>query len=201
MSFWNLSDGSDAARDVGNSFEIEGGGDMSPIPKGSRVLALIDEAVWTTRDNAEFVSLRWTITVPEQYKNRKIFHKLYVADFDPRAKDDAAAQKKRDKAKQMFLVIDANAGGHIRKSGEMPSDEAMAMHLTNKIMAITLQEWDLPDEQNPGERIRGNWVSRVEPKAAGYEIAHSTRPTQAPAVRRDASPSASPMYLDDDIPF
>ena len=42
MGFWNLSDGEDAAK-TGAEYEIPGG-NMDPIPAGSSVLAMIDEA-------------------------------------------------------------------------------------------------------------------------------------------------------------
>ena len=42
MGFWNLSDGDNAAK-TGTEYEIPGG-NIDPIPAGSSVLAMIDEA-------------------------------------------------------------------------------------------------------------------------------------------------------------
>ena len=97
MSFWNLSDGGDASQDAQTEYEIPSG-NLDPIPDGSSVLAMIDEAKWDSKNDADYISLRWSVLSPDEYKNRKVFQKLWVTDDDPMAKDEAKAAKKRDKA-------------------------------------------------------------------------------------------------------
>jgi len=195
MGFWNTSDGEDAAK-TGAEYEIPGGS-MEPIPAGSSVLAMIDEAKWDhTQNNAEeYVSLRWSVLAPEEYKNRKVFHKLWVTDHDPNAKDTAKAVAKTDKARKMLAAIDANAGGKLTAKDSRPSDDDLALALTNKPMVITLMTWD----SNTGG-AGGNWVSAVAPKNKPLKIGD-----KAPA-RAKASGSASGGYsrdavMDDEIPF
>ena len=163
--FWNLSDGEDAAK-TGAEYEIPGG-NMDPIPAGSSVLAMIDEAKWdhTQNDAEEYISLRWTVLAPEEYKNRKVFHKLWVTDHDPNAKDHAKAVAKTDKARKMLAAIDANAGGRLTAKDARPSDDDLARALQDRPMVITLMVW----ESNTGGG-GGNWVSAVAPKNKTLKI-------------------------------
>lgn len=197
-SFWDLSDGKNAAADKTTEFD-GGGGNMEPIPDGSSVLAMIDEAKWDrTKDgSAEFISLRWTIIQPDAYKNRKVFTKLWVTDDDPGAKSADAAAKKRDKARRMLAAIDANAGGKLTSKPGKPSTEDLGIHLTSKPMVIRVQIWEVEDRQT-GEKIRGNWVSMVAPKTSELHIA-AAAPKKAAKQETFASHAAS---LDSDsIPF
>lgn len=193
MGFWNTSDGEDAAK-TGTEYEIPGG-NMDPIPAGSSVLAMIDEAKWDhTQNNAEeYVSLRWTVLAPEEYKNRKVFHKLWVTDHDPNAKDTAKAIAKTDKARKMLAAIDANAGGNLTAKDARPSDDDLALALTNKPMVITLMTWD----SNTGG-AGGNWVAAVAPKNKPLKIGEKVAP------KAKGNGSAGGAYaggLDDEIPF
>lgn len=169
MSFWDLSDGSNAA-ETGAEYEIPGGGNLDPIPADSSVLAMIDEAKWDDRNDASYISLRWTVLAPDEYKNRKIFQKLWVTDDDPQAKDADKAAKKRDKARRMLAAIDANAGGKLARTGAAPTDESLSMALTNHPMIIKLMVWSMPDREQPGETISGNWVTAVAPKSKGVDV-------------------------------
>mgnify|MGYP003471974838 FL=1 len=192
MGFWNTSDGEDAAK-TGTEYEIPGGS-MEPIPAGSSVLAMIDEAKWdhTQSGAEEFVSLRWTVLAPEEYKNRKVFHKLWVTDHDPNAKDHAKAVAKTDKARKMLAAIDANAGGKLTAKDARPSDDDLARALQDRPMVITLMIWD----SNTGGG-GGNWVSAVAPKNKALKIGD-----KAPA-----KPKGNPLDfnrradVDDEIPF
>lgn len=194
-NFWALSDGANAAATKATEFDA-GGGNMQPIPDGSTVLAMIDEAKWATKDGAEHISLRWTVIQPEAFKNRKVFQKLWVTDDDPGAAGADKAAKKRDKARRMLAAIDANAGGKLTSQEGKPTDESMTMHLTNKPMAIKAMVWEVED-RNTGDKVRGNWIAAVAPKTATLHIAEAAK----------ASPSASsPRALittatDLDIPF
>jgi hypothetical protein len=196
--FWNLSTGENAATTKTTEFD-GGGGNMEPIPDGSSILAMIDEAKWAkTQDGmAEYISLRWTVIQPDGYKNRKVFTKLWVTDADPSAKTPDAAAKKRDKARRMLAAIDANAGGKLTSKPGKPTDDDLGMHLTSKPMVIRVQIWEVEDRQT-GERIRGNWVSMVAPKTSELHIA-AAAPKKAAKPETFASHAAS--LESDSIPF
>ena len=194
MSFWDLSDGASAAT-TGTEYEIEGG-NMAPIPAESSVLAMPDEAKWDRKDTGErYISLRWTVLSPDEYKNRKIFHKLWVTDLDPQAKDNAKAIAKRDKARKMLAAIDANAGGKLAMKAGEPTDDDLAMALLNKPMIVKVMIWSMPDTRNGGF-MEGNWVAAVSPKAKGIDVKPATaRPAQA------SQGGSKRADLDDEIPF
>ena len=192
--FWNLSDGEDAAK-TGAEYEIPGG-NMDPIPAGSSVLAMIDEAKWdhTQNDAEEYISLRWTVLAPEEYKNRKVFHKLWVTDHDPNAKDHAKAIAKTDKARKMLAAIDANAGGKLTAKDARPSDDDLARALQDRPMVITLMTW----ESNTGGG-GGNWVSAVAPKNKPLKIGDKA-PAKAKAIGSSGG-GYSRQDDTDEIPF
>jgi len=191
MGFWDLSDGESA--NTGEKEYEQETGNLSPIPDGSSVLALIDEAKWNeTRDEqAEHISLRWSVIEPAEYANRKVFQKLWVTDDDPNVKDAAKMEKKRDKAKRMLAAIDANAGGKLSKVPRRPSDDDLALALTNRPMIIRCQTWEMkaPD----GSIKRGTWISMVAPKSKGVSMAETKAPAKKAAHVSDVD--------DDDIPF
>lgn len=152
--FWNLSDGTTAQ--TSNTMEM-GGGDIPPIPGNTELLAVIDEAKLDTDFNQnEIISLRWSVLQPEEYKNRKIFHKVRVFDADA---------KKADKAKRMLMAIDTNAGGKFVASGQAPNDTILTSALCMKQMLIKVQVWKMKNEET-GEENEGNWVSAVSPKGS-----------------------------------
>lgn len=187
MSFWGLSSGESATETTGE-FDA-GGGSNEPIPDGTSVLAMPDEAGWKEdRNGVEHLAIRWTILKPEAYQNRKIFHKLFVSDDDPRAKDPA---KKRDKALRMLGAIDKNAGGKLLKKEGRPSSDEIALALINKQMVIRLGVWEMEGDNGP---MSGNWVQSVSPKSA--DISEGPRKT---APKRQAAPINDD--IDDDVPF
>jgi len=198
MSFWDLSNGQTAA-DTPKEYEVPGS-NMEPIPNNSDVLAIIDEIKWTTNGNEsdprEYISARWSVMAPEQFKNRKVFHKIWVTDFDPNAKDEAAAKLKRDKNRKMLAAIDANSGGMLTKSGDTPTSDALAMHLTNKPMVIKCMVWSI--KGNDGKDMEGNWVSAVSP--ADKEL-HVGEATKKPAASGGDGYGSGRADLDDSIPF
>ena len=73
MSFWNLSDSSEKLETTGS---FEAGGSIEPIPANTQVKAAPDEAKWDDYEGREYISLRWTILAPTEYKGRKIFQKI-----------------------------------------------------------------------------------------------------------------------------
>ena len=185
MSFWKTSTGEEAYSGIENGSFETGGGVIEPIPANTNALAFVEEAKWETNANnaCSYISLRWTILAPEEYKNRKVFQKLWVSDLDPSSKNPEA---KRDKALMMLAAIDFNAGGKLKSSGGSPSDEAMQVHLCNKPMMIKIQQWAIKNEMT-GETSRGNWISAVSPKGS----AKAETPTQ----------TARNQTIDDVIPF
>jgi len=208
MGFWDLSDNSSATT-TGTDYEVPGG-NLDPIPAGSSVLALIDEAKWDRAKNSydtdtatgpEYVSLRWTILAPKAYENRKVYHKLWVTDDDPSVKDAQKAIAKRDKARKMLAAIDANAGGKLTAQDGKPSNDSLALHLSNKPMVITLMEWAIGDAS-------GNWVAAVAPKTKALEIKPPKAKTASArgndgfgSASSGASSGQTSMMDDDSIPF
>ena len=176
-NFWDLSDGEDITK-TGTQFEV-GGGDIEPIPNNTNCTAIIDLAGWDTyMDGQKFISLRWSILAPFELKNRKIFHKLWVADPNPMWEGDV--DSKRDKAKRMLVAIDQNAGGKLLKSGKMPSDEALQLHLTSVPMTIKVKTWESKDKT-----AKGNYIASVGPK-------NNVKPEPVKVTRG---------MIDDEVPF
>lgn len=196
MGFWNTSDGEDASK-TGTEYEVPGG-NLDPIPDGSTVLAMVDEAKWAeTLQGDRYVSLRWTVLAPKEYENRKVFHKLWVTDHDPNAKDHAKAVAKTDKARKMLAAIDANAGGKLTAVDRVPTDDDLALALLNKPMTITLMTWESTQPGGNG----GNWVCAVGPKSKETKIG-----TPKASSRTRAHGSAGGNYSrdpidSDEIPF
>jgi hypothetical protein len=199
MSFWDLSDGT-SATDTGKEFERSGGGNMEPIPNDSDVLAIVDQAKWAEKDGSDYIELRWTVMAPEEVKNRKVFHKLWVTDFDPndKGKDESKSKAKRDEHRKTLACIDANAGGNLTRTGQNPTDENMTMHLTNVPMVIKLMVWSM--KGGDGTDMSGNWVKRVSSSDKPLRISNEPLPktSAAPAAQQSGS---SRRDLDDEIPF
>ena len=156
MSFWSTTDNK-AIENTGN-FDA-GGGDMEPIPKNTQVKAAPDEVKWDDFEGNQYISIRWNILAPDQYKGRKIFQKLWVMGNNPNTKDPAA---QGDKAKRMLAAINANAKGHLMTLQAAPTDQDLQQALMNKPMALNLQVWEMKDNQT-GETNKGNWVQKVAP--------------------------------------
>jgi hypothetical protein len=201
MSFWDLSDGNTAA-DTPKEYEIPGGS-MEPIPNNSDVLAIVDQAKWKHKDDnddnsPQYIELRWSVMAPEEVKNRKVFHKLWVTDLDPNANDEAKGKAKRDKARRMLASVDANAGGNLTRTGDAPTDESMTMHLCNVPMVIKLMVWSM--KGSDGTDMAGNWISAVSPSDKPLQISNEPLPktSAAPAAQQSGS---SRRDLDDEIPF
>lgn len=182
--FWGLSDG-DTAKAV-TSFDA-GGGSMDPIPDGTQVLAMIDEVKWDSKDEAEYISLRWTALKPEQYKNRKFFQKLWVMGNNPNQLDVEKRKKQGDKAKMMLAAIDTNAGGKLLENNGRPTDSDLQSHLINKPMIARLGVWEMSGAD--GSRMSGNWVQQVAAKDSAN--------VESPAPAAAAADTAS----SDEIPF
>lgn len=179
MSFWATSDGSSAQKTEGK-FEM-GGGDLAPIPDGTSVLAIAEEAKNDEYQDNQYIKVKWRISKPAEYANRVIFQKVQVYEKDA---------GKADKAKRMLAAIASNAGGGLFTSMEqrqetMPSDMSLAQ-LCNRPMVLKMGVWELDDKSKSG-----NWVQAVAPAKAG---------TAAPVAAPAPAPAASSINLDD-IPF
>lgn len=181
MSFFVQSNGQ-AVQSTGN-FE-SGGGNLAPIPDGTQVLAVIDEAKWDTYKGESYISLRWSVARPQEYVNRKIFQKIKVQDTDP---------AKRDKALLMLAAIDTNAGGKLQAAGVQPDTQALAAALMNRPMVLKLGVWELDDKSKSG-----NWVSKVAPRP---QAGQSAQAAPAPAPKPQPKPAPAPMDDDFDVPF
>lgn len=173
MSFFGLSDGSNAAQTDGT---FESSNNMEPIPANTQLLAIVDEAKWDEYQGDSYISLRWTIMAPEEHKNRKIFQKVRVND-----------PKKGDNAKRMLAAIDKNAGGKLAASGAYPTDESLTMALCHKPMVIRVQVWNMTKEDT-GEKMAGNWIDKVAARNGGAQAAQP-------------APVHAPSSTSDDIPF
>ena len=172
MSFWTTSEGESLKENNSGEFDA-GGGDMEPIPKGTDVLAAIDEAKVDEKDGAEYISLRWTVLKPAAYLGRKVFQKVWAFDHDSSAKDPA---KKKDKALRMLSAIDANAGGKLVASGQKPDNDSLQMYLMNMPMVLKLGLWEM--KKDDGSDMSGNWVMQVAPKSKGVaEVTVTPKPS------------------------
>lgn len=197
MSFFKLSTGQ--AVQASGEFD-SGGGAMEPLPEGTQVMAMVDQAKWEEHKGEYFVSLRWIVALPEEYKNRKIFQKIKVKNPDA---------EKRDKALMMLAAIDANAGGQIMALGAEPEDADLANALLNRPMVLKLGLWEMKNEN--GEFKSGNWVQKVAPRKKGAAATPTAPAAAAPAAARPTAP-ARPVAparapavtfddMDDSIPF
>ena len=193
MSFWDLSDGDAANEDAKSEYEIPGG-NMDPIPNNSDVLAGIAAAKWATKKDADerFIEIQWKVKSPQVFANRVVFQKLWVADFDPQAKDNEKALAKRDKARRMLATIDMNAKGRLMKSNDMPSDDALALALFDAEMVIKCMVWEI-DDRAKGEVIVGNWVSAIKGKDSELTIGEP--------MKKSEPTGGGAADLDDEIPF
>jgi hypothetical protein len=133
-------------------FEL-GGGDIAPIPKDTRVLAIGEEA------KNDSYQVKWRITQPAEYANRVIFQKLKVFDD----KKEIA-----DKHKKMLAAIATNAGGKLftamQQAGEtVPSDQSLTS-ITSVPMVLLLDVWERDDKSKSG-----NWVKAVSARKGAQQ--------------------------------
>lgn len=160
-NFFKKSDGSMPA----STGEAEKGGN-SLIPDKTVVLAAPDEAKWEAKEKYgtnevdEYISVRWSVLAPAEYKNRKIFQKLRVNDPNG---------KKADKDKDMLFAMDFNAGGGLAKLDHSPTDIDLSRCLVNKPMQLLVMEYHIQKSDGTGT-IDGNWIAKVSPKGASAQV-------------------------------
>ena len=137
MSFWSTSTGENLASQTAEQRQeyTPAENNMEPIPAGSKVRAFIKEAKWDkTQDGDRFVKLRWDVVKPDEVARRVIFHKLWVKDSDPNAKNPG---DKRDKALRMLAKIDALAQQDAKRGGTL--DPATLKRIREEIYGIVDQ--------------------------------------------------------------
>ena len=185
MSFWQLSDGTQAENTT--TFEA-GGGEIQPIPNNTQCIAAIEEAKWSEWEGESYINLKWRVMRP--YANRVLFQKLKV--FSP---------KQGDKAKQMLAAIDANCGGKLAKLKDAPEDMDLMTALVGKPMAVKVQIWDINGKT-------GNWISAVSPAKSQAPVQAQAPKPSAPrppqSAHNQAKSNAYQPQVDDDldsIPF
>jgi len=197
-----LSDGTKVTVSDTKEYESSSNNSYELFPGGTSVRAALDEAKWFKNDKNLFrISLRWVVLGPEEYENRKVFQSLWVKDLDPQAaeKGHDKALAKRDKARMMLAVIDANAGGKIAEligRGVDIKDEHLMEHLTNKPMVIRI---DLMVPKGAGDPM--NYVAKVSPKNAAVSTSEEIAKGKAEiaGLKKGAAPAS--RSLDDEIPF
>jgi len=190
MSFWATSTGENLAAQSKEQAQAytPPTNDLEPIPGGSKVRAFVKEAGWDKdKDGNRSVKLRWDVTKPDSHAKRVVFHKLWVKDNDPNAKDPNG---KRDKALRMLAKIDAFAGGKLAAKGAEPSDDELLIALANKEMVIAVELWEM--KGSDGQMMSGNWVRDVYALEGTALVIGEAKGGKADAGPRD---------LGDEIPF
>lgn len=176
--------------------KMEMGSEIEPIPSKTQCLAAIDEIKWDSYEGDEYISARWNVLQPAEFKNRKIFQKIKVKEAD---------EKKRHKAIKMLAAIDFNAKGGLMTSGKEPTDALMQKGLMNKPMIIMLQIWAMENTQT-GETKKGNWVSAVSPRNANQPervvpIVHENVYEEPASANKSYSAAPVIDVDEDEIPF
>lgn len=168
MSFFKLSNGQTAQSD--GNFDA-GGGNLDPIPEGSKLRTIITEAKWAEYQGDRYINLRHDVADGE-FKKRVIFQKIRVEDADT---------KKRDKALMMLAAIDANCGGKLSQLEGEPSDIDLMKALCNKPIVCRVGVWDMIGSD--GNQRTGNYIQAVE--SSGKKQTASTKPVEQKQQKQD----------------
>lgn len=190
MSFWNVNGTNALETQTTGSFEASTGFD--PIPDNTKLLAVIEEASYTkdkefgTENEYDIVSLRWKVLEGE-FKNRVIFQKVHCLE--------ASNPAKREKAVQMLIAIDYNAGGKLASLGRDPVEMDFAQCLTMKPMIMRVRVWETEDKSK-----NGNWVDAVWSRSANQATPVAQKPAQQVQQQVQQTTPAD-MNFDEDIGF
>lgn len=175
MGLFTLSDGSkvtgEKEYDASEGFGV-------PLPDNTEVLAACTQIEWGEYQGVENIKSTWTVVLPAEHKDRKIFKTFYVNDPKPLT---------ADKARKMLAAIDATHGGKLAAMDRDPTDEDLGRALISKLMVLKI---GLLEKE--GEKAR-NYVKAVSPRKTGAVAAE-------PVVKKAAAKKAVDN-LDDDIPF
>ena len=193
MSFWEMSDGSQAQ--ASTEYEAPSGGGV--IPDDTDVMAFIDEIKWDEKDGNKFISARWRVAKPETLKNRVVFQKMWVMGNNPQTKEPEKRKKQGDNAKRMLAAIDANAGGNLLAINGIPTDEQLQSSLMQKMMVIKLKTWEI--KADDGSLMSGNWIAAVSPKTKA--ISDGVVAKAAPKAVDTVANGTSRYDDGDEIPF
>jgi len=113
----------------------------APIPEGTKVLASPEVMKWHgfAGSNHKHVNIKWVV-IGDDYTGRKFFQSIYLKGTDPSGQYYKANEQDKiiAQAKKAFGDIDKNAGGHIIKSGQEPTDELMEKHIKGSQMMVTV---------------------------------------------------------------
>jgi len=131
-------------------------GKVEVIPSNTNCIAMIEEAKWDEYKDEEYISLKWKVLQPAEYKNRVIFQKIKVYEND---------ENKAKKAQNMLLAINYNAKGNLHELQGAPTATELQKALCNKLMQINVQVWKMQGDD--GSDREGNWIAAVKPKGDG----------------------------------
>jgi len=165
---------------------FQSGGGFEPIPSGTNLLVIAEEAMWDEWEGERFVKVTWTVLAPSAFKNRKVFQKIKVFDKD---------SKKAKKARTMLMAIDGFCGGMLKKYGKEPQDQHLMKALLGKQIVIKVDVWQIKNKETDAVEKEGNWVCAVSAKKKVEEVK---------ASKNDDPFADSPMNatpVDDDLPF
>lgn len=185
MSFWNTSDGSNAAQNAEAVYVAPSGSD--PLPDDAQVVfAIEDVSVKTFDDGGKSIGFMCRANAPQEYANRVFFVNLKPWDHDT---------SKRDKALRMLAAIDKNCGGRLAASGQEPTTESLQQALLNRPMIGKLGMYDFEGDQ--GKRITGNYFKGVAPVNRSAQAA----PAKAQPKPKPQQNNDNFADMDDSIPF
>jgi hypothetical protein len=187
MSFWKTSDG--AAVKQANEYS-SGGGAIAPIPDRTGVVIVIDEIGFSEVKGSKCVATRWSILEPQEYKNRKIWKKLWLIDTSPYIEDKELALEKQKDNWKMFTAIDHLVNGGELYAIENPTDTDLQSSLMSKPMHAIIGLVD----KNDGKP--NNYISQIGP-VGGYYDRQKTQPQKQPTSQSQVT---KPL-ADDHVPF
>lgn len=183
MGLFNLSDGSK----VGGEKEYDASeGFGKPLPDNTEVLASCTAIEWSEYEGIENIRSTWTIVLPAEHKDRKIFYTFKVNDKNP---------EKADKARKMLAAIDATHGGKLAALEADPTDLDLGRALISKLMVLKIGYYDMTDKGGK----EGNYIKAVSPRKSGAVAEEVVREPAKKAPKKAAPPSMD--QFDDDIPF
>ena len=177
MGLFNLSDGSKAGGETEYDTS-EGFG--KPLPDNTEVLASCTAIEWSEYEGVENIRSTWTIVLPAEHKDRKIFYTFKVNDKNP---------EKADKARKMLAAIDAAHGGKLAALDADPTDLDLGRALISKLMVLKVGYYDMREQGGK----EGNYIKAVSPRKAGAIVEE--------VVKKSAKKAAPVDDYDDDIPF
>lgn len=197
MSFWTTTEG----EGIQATGEYEApSGSFDVFPDKTDLMAYLDEIKWAEGKpeygGGRYINYRICVTAPECYKNRKAYFKLWVDAENPNPnKDGDKAQKQVDKDKRMLAAMAVNAGGGLLSINGEPTDDDLAMELTQRPMVFKLGMWEMDGDN--GEMRSGNYVMAVSPATKGV----SETPPPAAPKSKPAQQAGGGAAMDDEIPF